>query len=135
MAVSACRAALALDRVTRKLAADPAVWALPDQPLRMDWALATGDVSIDSFGGDTPVGLSMVGEPVVLACRLEKFATDQSGPILACPRTRDMVLRATREPEPAAASGPALVFEDLGAMQAKGFDRPDHVFALRVPDD
>jgi class 3 adenylate cyclase len=101
----------------------------------MDWALATGEVSIDSFGGDTPVGLSMIGEPVVLACRLEKFATDATGPILACRNTRDMVARALRDPGPNAAAeakAPPLQFVDLGEMHAKGFDQPDHVFAVRV---
>ena len=135
MALSACRSALALDRVARRIALDPAIWALEDFPLRMDWALATGQVSIDSFGGATPVGLSMVGEPVVLACRLEKFATDQTGPILTCPVTRDMVLRATGDASAAELAGPALEFTDLGEMQAKGFDHPDHVFAIRIRDD
>ncbi len=135
MAVNACRAAFDLNRAARRIAADPAIWALPDFPLRMDWALATGEVSIDSFGGVTPVGLSMVGEPVVLACRIEKFATDQTGPILTCPITRDMAMRATRDMNAAELGGPPLDFIDLGEMQAKGFERPDHVFALRVPDD
>lgn len=135
MAIQACRAAIALNRVATRIAADPAIWALPDFPLRMDWALCTGEVSIESFGGVTPVGLSMVGEPVVLACRIEKFATDQTGPILTCPITRDMVLRASRDLTAAELAGPPLEFVDLGEMHAKGFDRPDHVFALRVPDD
>jgi class 3 adenylate cyclase len=100
----------------------------------MDWALATGEVSIDSFGGTTTMGLSMVGEPVVLACRIEKFATDRTGSILACPATREMVGRATREPATPGAQKPVetLEFVDLGAMQAKGFDSADHVYALRV---
>ena len=135
MALSACRAALALDRVARRIALDPAIWALKDFPLRMDWALATGQVSIDSFGGATPVGLSMIGEPVVLACRLEKFATDRTGPILACPVTRDMVLRASGDASAAELAGPPLEFTDLGEMHAKGFDQPDHVFAIRGRDD
>lgn len=129
MALSACRAAIELDQLVRRMADDPAIWALRDFPLRMDWALATGEVSIDAFGGDTTIGLSMVGEPVVLACRIEKFATDQTGPILTCPNTRDMVLRAMKE-QPAPDN--TLEFADLGTMQAKGFDQPDHVFALRV---
>ena len=134
MALSACRAAVELDRLARRIAADTSIWALRDFPLKMDWALATGEVSIDSFGGTTTMGLSMVGEPVVLACRIEKFATDQTGSILACPATREMVGRATREPAPPGAQKPAetLEFVDLGAMQAKGFDAPDHVYALRV---
>jgi class 3 adenylate cyclase len=128
-AVTACRAAIELDRLAREIATDPAVWTLSGYPLHMDWALATGDVVIDSFGGDTPIGLSMVGEPVVLACRLEKFATKETGRILTCRTTRQMVAKAARflnEAPPA--------FADLGLMHAKGFDQPDQVFALQVPE-
>lgn len=135
MAVKACRAAIELERLGRKIATDPAIWALPDYPLHMDWALATGQVSLDSFGGATTLGLSLIGEPVVLACRLEKFATAKTGSILACPNTRDMVARALREPSPALAGGVPIVFTDLGEMQAKGFDRPDHVFAIKALHD
>jgi adenylate cyclase len=116
-AVAACRAALALDRVARAVASDASVWQLRDFPLRLDWALATGPVLLDSFGGLQPTGLSLIGEPVVLAFRLEKFATDATGRILTCKITRTM-------------AGDAFTFRDLGAMLAKGFDQPDHVFAL-----
>ena len=67
--------------------------------------------------------------PVVLACRLEKFASDRTGRILTCRTTRQMVAKASRfltEAPPG--------FIDLGPMQAKGFDRPDQVFALQLPD-
>ena len=128
-AVSACHAVIQLDGLARRIAADTSIWSLREFPLRMDWALATGSVVIDSFGGDTPVGLSMVGEPIVLACRLEKFANDQTGRILTCPATRQMATRAMR-----LSPGPPLSFVDLGLMQAKGFDRPDSVFALQLPD-
>jgi class 3 adenylate cyclase len=116
-AVAACGAALALDRLAAGIAADASVWQLRDFPLRVDWALATGPVVLDSFGGAQPTGLSLIGEPVVLAFRLEKFATDATGSILTCPVTRGMA--ASR-----------FVFRDLGLMHAKGFDEPDHVFAL-----
>jgi class 3 adenylate cyclase len=116
-AVAACRAALALDRLGRELAADPAVWQLRDFPLRLDWALATGPVLLDSYGGSNPTGLSLIGEPVVLAFRLEKFATDETGPIIVCRATQAM-------------AGAQFQFRNLGAMTAKGFDRPDEVFAL-----
>lgn len=129
-AVAACRAAIQLDRLARRIAADPSVWTLTDFPLRMDWALATGSVIIDSFGGDTPVGLSMVGEPVVLACRLEKFANDQTGRVLVCPSTQRMATQSLR-----LSPGAPLRFVDLGLMQAKGFDAPDSVFALELPED
>ena len=128
-AVAACRAVLTLDRLARQIAADPSVWSLTEYPLKMDWALATGPVVIDSFGGDTPMGLSMVGEPVVLACRLEKFANDQVGRIVACPATRQMVEAVLK-----AKGGEPLLFTDLGLMHAKGFESPDHVFALQPPD-
>lgn len=127
-AVAACCAAVDLDRLTRRLAADPGVWSLKDYPLRMDWALATGDVVIDSFGGDGPVGLSMVGEPVVLASRLEKMANDETGPILLCGTTRRIVEQGRN-----ASVDVPLRFLNLGAMRVKGFDRPTDVFAVEVP--
>ena len=118
-AVRACRAALALNRMAARLAADPSVWQVPGFPLKMDWALATGPVVIDSVGTVQRAGLSMIGEAVVLAFRLEKFATAETGPILACRMTRDMAAHAFR-------------FRDLGEVRAKGFDRPDCVFALEA---
>ena len=118
-AVSACRAAVELDRVARGVASDPSIWELRGLSLRMDWALATGPVIIDSFGGTNPLGLSMIGEPVVLAFRIEKLATDDTR-IVACRETRN---RASRE----------FTFRDLGEMSVKGFDQPDHVFALDLP--
>ena len=116
-AVEACRAAIALDQLVQKLRSDSSVWSVQPFPLRIDWALATGHVFIDSFGRDRPTGLSMIGEPVVLAFRLEKFANDRTGPIIAC--------RVTKEE----ASG-AFEFEDLGEMHAKGFAKAERVFAL-----
>jgi class 3 adenylate cyclase len=124
--VSACRGAIGLDRLAEGFAADPAVWSLRDHPLRMDWALATGPVVIDSIGGENPLGLSMVGEPIVLASRLEKFANDRTGRILTCSMTRQLAAKAAHRPD-----GEPIGFVDLGPMQAKGFDRPDQVFALR----
>jgi class 3 adenylate cyclase len=128
-AVSACRAVIGLDRLSRQIAADPSIWTLRKFPLEMDWALATGSVSIDSFGGDTPIGLSVVGEPIVLACRLEKFANKHTGRILMCPATHKMVARTLSR-----ATSERVEFVDLGEMQAKGFDHPDQVFALRVEE-
>jgi class 3 adenylate cyclase len=116
-ALKACKAALALDAVARQLGDDPAHWPLEDFPLRMDWALATGFVLIDSFGRGTPTGLSMMGEPIVRAFRIEKFASDEDGRILACPATEEFA----RE---------TFAFRDLGLRLAKGFDAPDHVHAL-----
>lgn len=113
----ACRAALELDRLAQQLAHDRTVWQVEDFELRMDWALATGAVVIDTFGGSQPTGLSMIGEPIVLAFRLEKFANDEVGRILACRVTREL-------------AGPTFRFRDLGEMTAKGFDQPDRVFAL-----
>ena len=116
-AAAACGAALALDRLAQAIASDASVWQLQGFPLQIDWALATGPVVLDSFGGIQPTGLSLIGEPVVLAFRLEKFATDATGRILACPVTKDM-------------AGHRFTFRDLGMMHAKGFDQPDRVFAL-----
>jgi class 3 adenylate cyclase len=117
VAEAACRAALELDRTVCRLAADRSVWQVEGHALHMDWALATGLVMINGFGGAQPAGLSMIGEPIVVAFRLEKFAKAETGRILACSETRRM-------------AAPTFAFRDLGEIQAKGFDRPDHVFEL-----
>ena len=117
VAEAACHAALELEGLARQVAADRSVWQGEGHPLEMDWALATGPVMINAFGGDQPAGLSMIGEPIVLAFRLEKFANARTGRILTCPVTHQMA-SATFE------------FRDLGQMMAKGFDKPDRVFAL-----
>lgn len=118
VAEAACRAALDLDRTVSRLCADRSVWQVEGHPLHMDWALATGLVMINGFGGAQPAGLSMIGEPIVIAFRLEKFATAETGRILTCSETRRM-------------AAPMFDFRDLGEMHAKGFDKPDHVFALQ----
>jgi class 3 adenylate cyclase len=113
----ACRAALALRRLSEDLARDPDVWSVEDHPLEMDFALTTGLVSISGYGSGNIYGLSMVGESVVLAFRIEEIAGDETGPIVACPDTQFM---AAREFE----------FKDLGPQMAKGFDEPQQVYAL-----
>ena len=113
----ACRAALALDRLAHQIAADPTVWEVADFPLLMDWALATGPVLIHTFGGARPQGLSLVGEPVVLAFQLEKLAGDDTGTILTCGRTR-------------ALAGTGFAFRDLGEIAPRGFHQRSHVYAL-----
>ncbi len=119
-ACRASRAAVALERLARKLAADPTVWSLGSFPLQMDFALASGLVTITGYGSDGAMGLSMVGETVVLAYRIEKFAGPDTGPIVACSVTRQM------------AAG-EFDFDDLGCRQAKGFDSPVRLYALRGP--
>lgn len=119
-AAAACGAALALEARARELAADPAVWNLPDFPLEMDWALTTGPVIIRNFGGARPAGLSMVGEAVVLAFRLEKLADRITGPMLVCSLTKAM-------------AQDRFALRELGEMQTQGFDEPVEVFALLGP--
>jgi class 3 adenylate cyclase len=120
-AVGACRGALALHALAREIAGDRRVWDVPGFSLGMEWALATGPVVIDSIGGaNQRAGLSMVGEAVVRAFGLEKLATKDTGPILVCDATRAM-------------AGDRFAFRNLGEMAAKGFDRPDRVFALLGP--
>ncbi len=116
-AVDACRAALALHRMAGELAEDSSVWGMNGFPLHMDWALATGPVTISGYGGENALGLSMVGESVVLAFRIEKFADDDTGPIITCPATRMMAFES-------------FDFRDLGQRQAKGFDAPHRLYAL-----
>jgi adenylate cyclase len=116
-AVDACRAALALDRVVEEMAEDRSIWQVEGFSLHMDWALATGLVMISGYGSEGALGLSMVGETVVLAFRIEKFADESTGPIIACPITQKM------------ASG-SFEFKDLGSRKAKGFDNAHQLYSL-----
>jgi class 3 adenylate cyclase len=117
-AARACRAALDLHGLAEVLARDRTVWALEDFPLEMDWALTTGFVAISGYGGENILGLSMVGEAVVLAFRLEKLADDSTGPIVACPDTRLM-------------AADSFEFEDLGSRRAEGFEKSQRLYALK----
>ena len=124
-AANACRSSLSLDRLCRELAEDPRIWPIREFPLRVDWALATGPVVIRTMGGDRPTGLSMVGEPVVLAFRIEKLADDATGTILACERTVRLI-------------GDGFETRDLGYAAAKGFVDPIRVYSIlgeRAPHD
>jgi len=116
-ACRACRAALSLKRLVAKLGADPAVWNVGGHPLAMDFALATGLVTISGYGSDGALGLSMVGESVVLAYRIEKFATNTTGPIIVCPITQRLAMDEFK-------------FKDLGEHTAKGFDTSHHLYSL-----
>ena len=116
-AVQACSAALELEQIAQELARDHAVWNVAGHPLKMDFALATGPVNISGYGNEGALGLSMVGESVVLAFRIEKFANDHTGPIVVCPVTRQM------------ADG-HFVFKSLGTREAKGFDQSIEIYSL-----
>jgi len=116
-AAQACRAALELHRLATEYADDTAIWNLDGFPLRIDWALASGPVTISGYGSDNALGLSMVGESVVLAFRIEKFADDATGAIVACPVTRMM-------------SAESFDFRDLGKKKAKGFETSHRIYAL-----
>ena len=116
-AVDACRAALALDRLVEEMADDRSIWQVEGFSLHMDWALATGIVMISGYGSEGALGLSMVGETVVLAFRIEKFADDSTGPIIACPITKKM-------------ASESFVFNDIGSKKAKGFENSHKLFSL-----
>jgi len=117
-AIMACSAALALTDRVASLAQDFNAWKIAGFPLRMDWALATGPVLISSFGDDRPTGLSMVGDTVNLAFRLESLATDEMGPILVCRDTH------------ALARG-KFDFKGLGEVETKGRRGKEKIFALK----
>jgi class 3 adenylate cyclase len=74
-------------------------------------------VSISGYGSDNILSLSVVGESVVLAFRIEKIAGRDTGPIVACPDTQFMAAHD-------------FEFEDLGPRMAKGFEQPQRVYAL-----
>ena len=116
-ASQACRAALHLNEAVRRLAADPEGWGIPSHPLAMDFALATGLVTISGYGSDGAMGLSMVGESVVLAFRIEKFANEKTGPIIVCPDTMNL-------------AKDSFEFKSIGKHRAKGFDEEHSLYAL-----
>jgi class 3 adenylate cyclase len=116
-ACQACSAALHLKTMVSRLATDPAVWNVGGHPLEMDFALATSAVNISGYGSDGALGLSMVGESVVLAYRIEKFADHSTGPIIVCPITRQLAKQEFK-------------FKDLGEHTAKGFDGPRRLYSL-----
>ena len=116
-AVEACRAALELDNLVRELAAGDDIWKVDGYPLEMDWALATGPVAMHGHGGEHAVGLAMVGEPVVLAFRIEKLASADNGHIIVCPRTH-------------AKARPEFNFRRLGARKVKGLDQEFELYSL-----
>ena len=113
----ACRAALHLNQVVKKIAADPEVWTIPSHPLAMDFALTTGMVTISGYGSDGAMGLSMVGESVVLAFRIEKFANKKTGPIITCPLTMSLAKDEFK-------------FRSIGKHLAKGFEEEHSLFSL-----
>jgi class 3 adenylate cyclase len=116
-AVDACRAALALNLLVEEMANDRSIWQVEGFPLHMDWALASGLVMISGYGSDGALGLSMVGETVVLAFRIEKFADESTGPIIACPMTEKM-------------ASESFEFNDVGSKKAKGFENSHRLFSL-----
>jgi len=116
-AIAACRAALALHRLVEGVAQEEGAWPFPSYTLGMDWAVTTGRVSVQVLGEDRPEELSLVGEVVVLAYRLEKVADRDSGPIIVCEATRS-------EGEG------AFLFRDLGPRTLAGFPRPVRAYAL-----
>jgi class 3 adenylate cyclase len=116
-ATQACHAALHLEKMVRRLAADPSVWSLAGFPLQMDFALATGLVTISGYGNDGALSLSMVGESVVLAFRIEKYANKKTGPIIVCPITRKI-------------ADEAFKFKNLGKHRPKGFDEEQNLYSL-----
>jgi class 3 adenylate cyclase len=116
-AIEACRAALELEKLVHSLANQESVWNVAGLPLEMDWALASGPVAMHGHGGEQAVGLAMVGEPVVLAFRIEKLASAGTGHIIVCPRTHEM-------------AESSFTFRKLGPRQVKGLDRDFELFSL-----
>jgi class 3 adenylate cyclase len=116
-AVDACAAALVLESLVGEIAEDDSIWRVEGFPLHMDWALATGLVTISGYGSEGALGLSMIGETVVLAFRIEKFADESTGPIIACPVTRTMACES-------------FEFRNLGSKKSKGFDYSHELYSL-----
>jgi class 3 adenylate cyclase len=110
----ACVAALELDTYVDTLRAE---WNVPGVSLAMDWALASGPVTLHGLGEEHRLGLTMIGEPVVRAYRLEKLADDSTGRILADEETRR---RASDR----------FSFRSLGQRALPGFAGEQEVFVL-----
>ena len=119
-AIDACAAALALRSEILALAQDPKTWLFPDFPLEMDWALASGSVMISSMGRGRPTGLSMIGDAVNLAFRLEKLIEDQAPTIITCQTT---FARACER----------FDFTDFGPVTVKGRTGSEQVHVLIGP--
>lgn len=117
----ACQAALAAHECVLQRAADPSFWALPDFPLKMEWAVTTGRVVLTALGGKNPTGLAMIGEPVGLAYQIEKLA-GPSQPILVDPPTYSIAQSHFQLDD----LGPKLVSERHGEMR---------VYALRASSE
>ncbi len=113
-ALDACNAALRLHEEVRAMAGNPGVWRIRDFPLQMDFALASGMVSITTVGGN----LAVVGDPINYAFRLEKLATDQTGFILTCNTTQLLAKKGFR-------------FRPLGVTQVKGRAKAEPIFSLQ----
>ena len=109
----ACRAALDLDAQVQQLAATPGYWPFDEYPLRVQWALATGDAVIRSMGSR----LAMVGDVVNYAFRLEKLAGSERGNILMCATTK-------------ARLGQRYQVACLGEIQVKGRKSAERVYRL-----
>ena len=117
-ACQACKAALHLEQLARRLSSDPSIWSVSGFPLEMDFALTSGLVTISGYGSEGALGLSMVGEAVVLAFRIEKLANKKTGPIVACSLTKQMAEKEFK-------------FKDIGKHKAKGFEREHRLYALK----
>ena len=109
-AVAACQAALALDRLGRDPRGRPRCMAASRLPAPPGLGAGHGPGDGGQLRGVRPTGLSLIGEPVVLAFRLEKFATDETGRIVMCPAERH--------------GEGAFPFRNLGTMTPRGSTSP-----------
>lgn len=115
-AYQACRTALNLQSITRRLANDKSYWPFESHPLALDVALATGPVAagnIDKHGGSQ----ALLGDTANVVYRLEKLIDDQSGDIVAEGITYDLAKERFR-------------FQFLGPFSVKGRQRPVDVYRL-----
>ena len=118
----ALEAALALDHRVRELASQPDVWPFPNHPLRVDFAVVTGGVVISSYGEERPTGMSMVGDAVNVAFRIEKLVTDDTGPIIVCATSRQL-------------ADERFEFDELGEFEILGRQGMERLYALRRQGD
>jgi class 3 adenylate cyclase len=116
-AFQACKTALDLRDIIKKLAKDTRLWPFKDHPLLLDMALATGPVAAGAIG-HANANTSLLGDTANLVFRLEKLIKDDTiGDIVVEGQTYTMASKHFQ-------------FEPLGQFNVKGRQRAVDVYRL-----
>jgi adenylate cyclase len=116
-AFQACKTALELRDIIKKLAKDTKLWPFKEHPLLLDMALATGPVAAGAIG-HANANTSLLGDTANLVFRLEKLIKDDTiGDIVVESQTYSMASKHFQ-------------FEPLGQFNVKGRQRAVDVYRL-----